>query len=161
MPGEHPRAADPSPPGVLGLLARRLLVSVAWVIALAILGFGCWLLLWLVDRLAVVVVLCAVALLFVALLMPLRQTLHRARLPAGLAALGSVLALLAALGGVVLLAETRIADHADELATQFSQSLSHLRTKIGNGPLPISGHTLDSVDHRIASSSHWSGRLCR
>lgn len=161
MPVEHPQSADRSRPGLLDLVPRRLLVAVAWVIALAVLGWGCWLLLWLLDRLAVVVVPCAVALLFVALLMPLNSALNRARLPGGVAAFCSVLALLVALGGVGFLAETSIAAHADELVSQFSRTLSDLRTKIVNGPLPISDRRLDSLDHRIADLLQSAGQGTR
>lgn len=157
MTAEEGGSADRRRPGLFDLLPRQLVAVVAWVVALTVLSAGVWLLLWLLARVSVVVVPFAVALFFVALLTPLNQALRRVHVPRGLAAICSVLILCIVLGGVGLLAETSIANHADELVSQFSASIRNLRNKLVHGPLPISNSTLDRLGNRVSTSLQSAG----
>lgn len=158
MTAEEGDSADRRRPNLFDLVPRRVVSAVAWVVALTVLGAGVWLLLWLLARIAVVVVPVAVALFFVALLTPLNQGLRRIHVPRGPAAVCSVVILFIVLGGVGLLFETSIASHSSELVSQFSASMQNLRNKIVNGPLPISDKTLNSLGHRISSSLQSTGK---
>ena len=144
-------------PGLLQLVPRQVVSAVLWVLCVAVLGGAVWVLLWLAVRIAVVVVPSAVALFFVALLTPLNQLLRRLHLPRGLAAVCSVVILIVVLAVIGLVAETSIASHSAELASQFSASMRNLRSKIINGPLPITGKTLDAWQSRISKPLQSAG----
>lgn len=144
-------------PGLLQLVPRQLVSAVLWVVCLAVLGSAVWLLFWLAAQIAVVVVPIAVALFFVALLTPLNQLLRRMHLSRGLAAVCSVVLLVVVLAGVGLLAETSIANHSAELASQFSASMRNLRSKIVNGPLPITDKTLNALESPVSKPLQSAG----
>ncbi|SDR96899.1 AI-2E family transporter [Microlunatus soli] len=156
MASEDRSTGQEVPRTVRDLLPRRFLVAVAWVLGLAVLGGGVRLLLWLLDQLAVVIVPCAVALLFVALLAPLDQ-LFRRRLPRSLSAGLTVLILLAVLGGVSTLAGSGIASRSGRLVAQFRLSLTDIRHRLLTGPLPIDQHALDWLQHRVTRSLQSAG----
>lgn len=156
MASEDPSTRPDLSKTVSGLLPRRFVIVVAWVIGLAVLGGGVRLLLWLLDQLAVVIVPCAMASLFVALLTPLDRLLRR-QLPRSVSAGIAVLILLMVLGGAGVLAGSSIANRSDSLVAQFRRSIGDIQDKLLHGPLPIDQHSLDWLQHRITASLQSAG----
>jgi predicted PurR-regulated permease PerM len=91
-----------------------------------------------IGMFAVVVLPVVIALLLTALLVPLVEALHRARLPRGVA---SLLVVLGAIGLLVLLlsfAGQQIAQGANDLAKQVVSGLEQIRVWLKTGPLHAS-----------------------
>ncbi len=91
-----------------------------------------------IGMFAVVVLPVVIALLLAALLIPLVEVLHRARVPRGVA---SLLVVLGAIGLIVLLltfAGQQIAQGANDLAKQVVSGLEQIRVWLKTGPLHAS-----------------------
>ena len=97
-----------------------------------------------IGMFAVVVLPVVIALLLSALLIPLVEILHRARMPRGLA---SLLVVLGAIGLLVLLltfAGQQIAQGANDLAKQVVSGLEQIRVWLKTGPLHASDSQINA-----------------
>ncbi len=102
--------------------------------------------LWIVGFFKVIVVSVAVALLLTVLLAPVARFLHaRLRFPRGLAAITSVLLLLAVVAGLVVLAGRSIANGFGDLYDQASQGIDEALAWLSDGPLGLSTDQLDDL----------------
>ena len=112
---------------------RLLVVALAGLVVAR--GFGMF---------SVVVLPLVIALLLAALLVPLVDVLHRARVPRGIA---SLLAVLGAIGLLVLLltfAGQQIAQGANDLAKQVVSGLEQIRVWLKTGPLHASDSQINT-----------------
>lgn len=132
-----------------GLLPRRFLVLVVWVGGLIVLGTGAWLVTRVLGLTRMILVPCAVALLLAALLWPINAWLRRLKLPQALAALLSVLLLLAVLIGVGVLTGFSISNHLADLRTQFVSSVDALGQRLQALHLPVNDYSLSAVENKI------------
>jgi predicted PurR-regulated permease PerM len=97
-----------------------------------------------IGMFAVVVLPVVIAVLLTALLIPLVEVLHRARVPRGLA---SLLVVLGAIGLIVLLltfAGQQIAQGANDLARQVVNGLEQIRVWLKTGPLHASDNQINA-----------------
>ncbi|WP_158372896.1 AI-2E family transporter [Cellulosimicrobium cellulans] len=102
--------------------------------------------LWVVGFFKVIVVSVAIALLLTVLLAPVARFLHaRLRFPRGLAAITSVLLLLAVVTGLVVLAGRSIASGFGDLYDQASQGVDEALQWLSDGPLGLSTDQLDDL----------------
>ncbi|QZN87380.1 AI-2E family transporter [Cellulomonas sp. C5510] len=102
--------------------------------------------LWLVGYFQMIVVAVAVALLLTVLLTPVARWLRRAaRFPRALASITSVLLLLAAVTGLVVIAGRSIAAGFGDLSDQASQGIDEALTWLSDGPLGIDTVQLDQL----------------
>jgi predicted PurR-regulated permease PerM len=102
--------------------------------------------LWVVGFFKVIVVSVAIALLLTVLLAPVARFLHaRLRFPRGLAAITSVLLLLAVVTGLVVLAGRSIASGFGDLYDQASQGVDEALQWLSDGPLGLSTSQLDDL----------------
>ena len=145
------RSAAPSAPTLSGLLPHRIVLVMAWVVAVAVIGGGIWLGVRALAAVAVVVVPCAVAVLLVALLTPLNAGLRRV-LPRGVAALVSVVLFLLLLAGIGTLVGFSIAGNLNTLVQELQGSLTSAWQQILNSPLPITDQTVTQVESRLQNS---------
>lgn len=143
----HRSPQDRTP--LLAMFPHRLVTLVGWVVGLTAIGAGIWLGIWVLTQITVVVVSCAVAVFFVALLMPLNRALQRIHVIPGLAAVLSVLALVLVLAGVGFLAEASIAHRSDQLIHDFEQILGHLRHRLRSSGVPFGEHTVSQLQHEL------------
>lgn len=102
--------------------------------------------LWVVGFFKVIVVSVAIALLLTVLLAPVARFLSaRLRFPRGLAAITSVLLLLAVVTGLVVLAGRSIANGFGDLYDQASQGVDEALQWLSDGPLGLSTDQLDDL----------------
>ncbi|WP_431835857.1 AI-2E family transporter [Cellulomonas sp. Y8] len=102
--------------------------------------------LWVVGFFKVIVVSVAIALLLTVLLAPVARFLTaRLRFPRGLAAITSVLLLLAVVTGLVVLAGRSIASGFGDLYDQASQGVDEALQWLSDGPLGLSTSQLDDL----------------
>ncbi|MBW0253872.1 AI-2E family transporter [Cellulomonas sp. PS-H5] len=102
--------------------------------------------LWVVGFFKVIVVSVAIALLLTVLLAPVARFLSaRLRFPRGLAAITSVLLLLAVVTGLVVLAGRSIASGFGDLYDQASQGVDEALQWLSDGPLGLSTDQLDDL----------------
>lgn len=135
------------------LLPRRVLSWVAWALALAVLGGSLWLVGRVLGAVANVAIPLAVAMLFVALLHPLDRLLRKI-LPRGLAAVLTVVIMLAALAAAALLTIMRIAGRWNQLVIDFSQSFSSLAGQIRRLPLPVDFNLINRAESAAQDALH-------
>lgn len=142
-----------------GDAGRSLHLLPRWVLRTAA-ACGCFLLLaatlWVVSRaLTTVLTVTApvvVALLLTALLEPLMRLLTRARLPAWLAALSTILVTLVALAGIVVLLVDRARAQESDLRTAVTDGVDGLRNLLLDSSLPISADRLDAAGRQISDA---------
>jgi predicted PurR-regulated permease PerM len=101
--------------------------------------------LWLLRRLAPVVVPLVIAVFLTRLLVPVSNWLRRHRWRPGLAALASMLALLALLIGLGALIVPSLADEADTLAPTVSAAVDDLEEWLVEGPLRLPREAIDRL----------------
>ncbi|WHP19407.1 AI-2E family transporter [Cellulomonas sp. ES6] len=102
--------------------------------------------LWLIGYFQMIVVAVAVALLLTVLLTPVARWLRRvARFPRALASITSVLLLLAAVTGLVVIAGRSIAAGFGDLSDQASQGVDEALRWLSDGPLGIDTVQLDQL----------------
>lgn len=146
----HP-TNGPAASGGRALLPHRIVLTLAWIVAMIVIGGGIWLGLRALAATTEVVVPCAVAVLLAALLSPLNDGLRRG-MPRGLAAIVSVVVLLLFLIGVAMLVGFSIAGNLTTLTGQFQDSLSSVWRQILAGPLPINDQTISRVQSQVEHS---------
>jgi predicted PurR-regulated permease PerM len=136
-------------PSLYRIVPRRLVVLVGWVVGLAALGGGGWLAIWVLSQIAVVVLACAIAMFFIALLEPVNRGFRRIGVIPGLAAVLSVLLLIVVLAAVGLVVEVSIANRSAELVHDFGQTFNQLEHRLQSSSLPINQHTLTGLQHDL------------
>ena len=110
-----------------------------------------------IGMFAVVVLPLVIALLLAALLVPLVEVMHRARLPRGFASLLAVLGAIALLVLLLTFAGQQIAQGANDLAKQVVNGLEQIRVWLKTGPLHASDSQINaylkSAQEAVASSN--------
>ena len=128
--------------------------TAAWSWRLLVIGILGFYLIRLVGLFQVLVVPVLVALLLVALVLPLvdqLSTAHRRGLPRGVASLITLLATLAVVGGVIGLISQQVAVGFPELQRQAAAGLRELQSELARGPLHLSADRLaELVDRALA-----------
>ncbi len=97
-----------------------------------------------IGMFAVVVLPLVIALLLAALLVPLVEVLHRARLPRGVASLLAVLGAIAIIVLLLTFAGQQIAQGANDLAKQVVSGLEQIRVWLKTGPLHASDSQINA-----------------
>ncbi|GAA2525036.1 AI-2E family transporter [Pilimelia columellifera] len=131
-----------------GLMVAALTAGSALLIAGCVLLVG-----WALARLAPVTVAVVAALLLAALLQPLTVRLERMRVPAGLAALTSVLVLLVVFLAPLILIGRQAAGQFGDLRRQLQQGLGEVRRMLLTGPFPISERQLDELSRQLGEAA--------
>jgi predicted PurR-regulated permease PerM len=110
-----------------------------------------------IGMFAVVVLPLVIALLLAALLVPLVEVMHRARVPRGFASLLAVLGAIALLVLLLTFAGQQIAQGANDLAKQVVSGLEQIRVWLKTGPLHASDSQINaylkSAQEAVASSN--------
>ncbi|AVT39898.1 AI-2E family transporter [Plantactinospora sp. BB1] len=136
----------------------QLLDRLPWLVRWAVLASACllvitagaYVLAQIATRLAPLSIALAATLFLAGLLDPVASRLRRYRFPPALAALATVLLLLALLGGAVLLVWRLTADQFSDLAQQLDQGLERTRDFV-TGTLPISEQQLDRLTRQAVT----------
>ncbi|WP_454051228.1 AI-2E family transporter [Cellulomonas sp. Marseille-Q8402] len=127
-------------------VAPSVRAAAAWSWRFLLIAAATAALLWVIGFFQVIVVSVAVALLLTVLLAPVARFLHRrARFPRGLAAITSVLLLLAVVTGLVVVAGRSIASGFGDLYDQASQGIDEALDWLSTGPLNLSTDQLDDL----------------
>jgi predicted PurR-regulated permease PerM len=110
-----------------------------------------------IGMFAVVVLPLVIALLLAALLVPLVEVMHRARVPRGFASLLAVLGAIALLVLLLTFAGQQIAQGANDLAKQVVNGLEQIRVWLKTGPLHASDSQINaylkSAQEAVTSSN--------
>jgi predicted PurR-regulated permease PerM len=122
-----------------------LRTAVAYGLAVLVLAAVGYLLMLVLSPVTPLVLAVAVALLLTALLLPLVELLHRARVPRGLAALLGVLVLLATVALVGTLFGIAFAREVDNLTATIADGVDQIRGWLVNGPLSLDQAQLDRL----------------
>jgi predicted PurR-regulated permease PerM len=141
-------ATGSTPPGWTAeqSVAPSMRAAAAWSWRFLLVAAATAALLWIIGFFQVIVVSVAVALLLTVLLAPVARFLHRrARFPRGLAAITSVLLLLAVVTGLVTVAGRSIASGFGDLYDQASQGVDEALDWLSSGPLGLSTDQLDDL----------------
>lgn len=141
-------ATGSTPPGWTAeqSVAPSMRAAAAWSWRFLLIAAATAALLWIIGFFQVIVVSVAVALLLTVLLAPVARFLHsRARFPRGLAAITSVLLLLAVVTGLVTVAGRSIASGFGDLYDQASQGVDEALDWLSSGPLALSTDQLDDL----------------
>jgi predicted PurR-regulated permease PerM len=141
-------ATGSTPPGWTAeqSVAPSMRAAAAWSWRFLLIAAATAALLWIIGFFQVIVVSVAVALLLTVLLAPVSRFLHRrARFPRGLAAITSVLLLLAVVTGLVTVAGRSIASGFGDLYDQASQGIDEALDWLSSGPLALSTDQLDDL----------------
>lgn len=141
-------ATGSTPPGWTAeqSVAPSVRAAAAWSWRFLLIAGASAALFWVIGFFQVIVVSVAVALLLTVLLAPVSRFLHhRARFPRGLAAITSVLLLLAVVTGLVVIAGRSIARGFGDLYDQASQGVDEALDWLSTGPLQLSTDQLDDL----------------
>ena len=132
-------------------IPRAITLMAGWAWRLAAVGLGIYLLLWLLDVLAVVVVPVVISLLVAALLTPLSRTLRKIGLPNALATVVSFLAGLIFLFGLLALIVREIIVNYNTIYETVARGLEQIVHWLANGPLAIDASQLqETIDETLA-----------
>ena len=141
-------ATGSTPPGWTAeqSVAPSVRAAAAWSWRFLLIAGASAALFWIIGFFQVIVVSVAVALLLTVLLAPVSRFLHhRVRFPRGLAAITSVLLLLAVVAGLVVIAGRSIARGFGDLYDQASQGVDEALDWLSTGPLQLSTDQLDDL----------------
>lgn len=144
------------------LVPVGLQAAAGWTWRLGVIGVGIYLLLRLLDIFQVLVVPVLVALLLVALLRPIADQLTarpprpdgpaRIGLPAGAAALVTLLFTLAAVSGLVALIGQQVATGFEDLREQTIGGLAELQRVLAESPLHLTSRQLGELGEQLAEN---------
>ncbi|MFC7546026.1 AI-2E family transporter [Plantactinospora sp. GCM10030261] len=123
----------------------RLRVAALYSLCLVVVVAAGYLLGRMLVAVAALSVAVAAAFLLAALLHPVNRLLRRIRLPRSLAALGSVLTMVAVLAGAAAMVTTQVATQFADLGQTLTSGLRDVRGAVLASPLPIDERRLDAV----------------
>lgn len=126
---EHGRSSDPIP--------RSVKLTAGWAVRLIAIGFAIYLLLWLLDVLAVVVVPVVISLLVAALLTPLSRWLRKIGLPNVVATIVSFFAGLVFTFGLLALIVREFISNYNTIYETVREGLNRGAEWLSKGPLKI------------------------
>lgn len=133
-------------------IPRPVRLAAGWAGRLVVIGLGIYLLLWLLDVLAVVVVPVVVSLLIAALLTPLTRLLRRIGLPKGLTVAVSFLIGVGAFFGLITLIVREFIVNYETIYDTVQQGLERGTEWLSQGPLNIDQSSLQQgIDDALAS----------
>ncbi|NEK84962.1 AI-2E family transporter [Blastococcus saxobsidens] len=145
----EPSARPAPPPGRYRPAgAARLAIVCAAALGVAAVG---WLVLGLLTQLALVTCSLLAAVLLTALAAPFTRRLRRIGAPAGLAAAGAVLALLALLAGIGTLVWFRTSSRLTDLAPAITVGIDRIRAWLVDGPLGLDPERVEGIRDRIVT----------
>lgn len=119
--------------------------AAAWTWRLLVLGAGVLATLWLMDRLAVIVVPVALAVMLSALLVPAVDWLDRHRVPRGGAVAVVLLTSGAAFGGILTFVVSQFISGLPDLVTQVERSIDSATRWLTEGPPHLSREQFDKA----------------
>lgn len=142
-PGQPSRTRSKSREQVIG---RGLDWSARWALRWFALAVGLFLVGWMIGQIWSIVLPVVLALVLTTVLQPPARWLHqRLRLPAGVAALGVLVAGLAIVGGVAVLLAPSISDQAVEVADSASTGLGQVQEWVADSRLDVTQAQVDSI----------------
>jgi len=110
-----------------------------------------WVVGWVLLRFALVTFTLAVAVLLTALLSPLATRLRRTGFPAVVAALVSLVLVVAVPAAVGLLVWSRISDQTDNLVSAITTGIDRIRTWLTTGPLSLDPSRIDGLRDKLVA----------
>ena len=132
-----------------GLVPRWLQVAGGWAWRLLFIGIVIYLAYRVADRLALVVIPCAGALLLTALLQPLAARLHRAGLPMLAATWCTLLGAVIVLAGTIALVTIRVRAEYDGLVTQVRHTSHQVQAWLAGPPLHLKTTSLQTSSNKL------------
>lgn len=123
--------------------------AAAWTWRLLVLGAGVVATLWLMDRLKVIVVPVALAVMLSALLVPAVDWLDRRRVPRGGAVALVVLGSGALFGGILTFVVSQFVSGLPDLMTQVERSIDSATRWLTEGPLHLSRESFDQAGDTV------------
>lgn len=150
MIGMSPR--EPSRGRLAPGVPPMLQYAAGWCWRILVVAAAVTLLGMLARKLEIVVVPLLTSLLLAALLNPIAARLRRLRLPAGLAAIVTVLLALSVLGGVGVFVVNRAAAGYPELADQIGRLVTHTQDWLTTGPLHLDASTTSDLGGRLTNT---------
>ena len=133
-------------------IPRAVSLMAGWAWRLSAVALGIYLLLWLLDVLAVVVVPVVISLLVAALLTPLSRFLRRIGIPNALATVVSFLAGLVFLFGLLTLIVREIIVNYNTIYQTVARGLEEIAGWLADGPLAIDATQLqETIDETLAT----------
>ena len=142
MPSSRARDDALCDDGAVEPLVRK---TAAWTWRLLVILAGVVALLWVVDRLKVIVVPVALAVMLTALLVPAVDWLDRRRLPRGGAVALTLLGSIAVFGGILTFVVSQFISGLPELVTQVERSIESATGWLIEGPLHLSREQIDGA----------------
>jgi predicted PurR-regulated permease PerM len=139
------------PVGVTGLLPHWLRLALAYSLAGLFIGAVGWVVLQVLLSVAVVTVAVLGALLLAALMSPVERLLSSLRTPRWLAALASVLFLLAVPATALVFVVNRAADQLDDLQGALAAGVTQLRAYLTAPPISLDPARLDEVTNLVVT----------
>ncbi len=131
---------------------RAVQIAAAWSWRLLLVAAALYAVLRLLGTFLVIVAPVLIAVLLVALVKPLTDAMERGRLPRGLAALLTVIAVLAVVVGLGTLVGTQVAQGFPELQRQSGEGLSQVRQWLAGPPLHLTTDQLATALDRLRQS---------
>lgn len=139
---------------------RAVQIAAAWSWRLLLVAAAVYVVMRLLGTFLVIVAPVLIAVLLVALVKPLTDAMQRGRLPRGLAALLTLIAVLAVVAGLFTLVGTQVAQGFPELQRQSGQGLAQVRQWLAGPPLHLTTDQLATALDRLRQSVAGSqGRL--
>lgn len=131
---------------------RSAAIATAWAWRVLVLAAAAYVVLKLLATFLVLVAPVLIAILLVALVKPLTDAMERGRVPRGMAALVTVLVVLAVVVGLFTLVGTQVAQGFPELQRQSSAGLSQVRQWLAGPPLHLTTDQLAGYLDRLRGS---------
>lgn len=131
---------------------RAMQVATAWAWRLLVLGAAVYFLLKLLALFIVLVAPVLIAVLLVALVKPLTDTLAAARVPRGVAALLTVLLVIAVVAGLVTVVGTQVVSGFPELQRQAQAGVDEVRRWLAGPPLHVTTDQIAGYIDQIRTS---------
>ncbi len=138
-----PQRPDPS------TVPAPMRLAADWAWRLVVVGAAGYLMLWVLAFYAVLVAPVLIAVLLVALVLPVCDGLHRLRVPRGAAALITVAGVVAVVVGLATLVGTQVASGFAQLQVQAEAGLAEVRDWLAGPPLNI---TTDQIAGLLAQA---------
>ncbi|MFV0535327.1 MAG: AI-2E family transporter [Cumulibacter sp.] len=133
-------------------IPRAVTLMAGWAWRLAAVGIGIYLLLWLLDVLAIVVVPVVISLLIAALLTPMARALRRVGLPNAISTVLTFLAGLIFLFGLLALIVREMIVNYNTIYDTVADGLESIVSWLADGPLQIDASQLQAtIDELLAN----------
>ena len=162
---EHPEQEAEQVANAALELPLGIRVAAAWSWRLILIGIAVAALIWLVTKVAIIVIPVIIAMLLSALLYPIVHLFERKGLPRGLGVLTAMLTFLVAVAGLVWLIVSQLRAGFGDVARKATQTWQDILNWIESAPFGLSAEQVNSFVEQIMKTVNdhqgqiWSGAL--